>query len=85
MSAETKSVFDESPITDSKTLEFTVFCIENLALKLHKSPEKMYSILKTNGVINDYIVPEYEVLHTQSKDYIIDELIQVLGEKGVAL
>ena len=30
-----------------------------------------------------YIVPEYEVLHTQSREYIVDDLLDVMKERGV--
>ena len=29
------------------------------------------------------IVPEYEVLHTQSREYIVDDLLDVMKERGV--
>ncbi len=32
--------------------------------------------------MNGYIVPEYEVLHTQSKEYIVDDLLEVMKERG---
>lgn len=30
-------------------------------------------------------MPEYEILHTQSKEYIVDELLEVMKERGVEL
>ena len=42
----------------------------------------MYSALRSSGVLNDYIVPCYDVLHTFSKDYLVEELTEVLKEKG---
>ena len=32
-----------------------------------------------------YIIPEYEILHTQSKDYIINDIIEVMKERGVEI
>ncbi|MFQ9891138.1 MAG: DUF3791 domain-containing protein [Streptococcus sp.] len=34
-------------------------------------------------MLNGYIVPEYEVLHTQSREYIVDGLLNVMKERGV--
>ena len=31
------------------------------------------------------IIPEYEILHTQSKDYIVDDIIEVMKERGVEI
>lgn len=38
--------------------------------------------MRSSGVLNDYIVPCYDVLHTFSKDYLVAELIEVLKERG---
>lgn len=65
-------------------LEFAVFCIENIAIKLNSLPEAIYKKLAIDSnVLNEYIVPEYGVLHTQSKEYIINDIIELMQEKGV--
>lgn len=65
-------------------LSFAVFCIENLAARLNMDPAKVYLLLteKTN-ILYDYIVPCYESLHTQDKEYILDDIVDVMKEKGV--
>lgn len=66
------------------TLEFSIFCIESLAEKLNKSGKEVYKLLTTNtNILYDYIVPCYNILHTQSKQYITEELVQLLSERGV--
>ena len=55
----------------SRELEFAIFCIENVASRLHVDAQNVYVALsEQTNILNDYIIPEYEVLHTQSKDYI---------------
>ena len=34
-------------------------------------------------ILNGYIVPEYEMLHTQSREYIVNDLLDVMKEKKV--
>ena len=65
-------------------LSFAVFCIENLAARLNMDPAKVYLLLteKTN-ILYDYIVPCYESMHTQDKEYILDDIVDVMKEKGV--
>lgn len=71
-------------IENAKELEFAIFCIENIALKLGINAEKIYCILtEKSNILNEYIIPEYEILHTQSKEYIVEELIEVMKERGV--
>lgn len=70
----------------SRELEFAVFCIENVALKLNVSAQKVYAALtEQTNILGDYIIPEYEVLHTQNRDYIVDDIIDVMNERGVKL
>lgn len=71
---------------ESKELEFAIFCIENIASRLHVDTQKVYVALsEQTNILKDYIIPEYEVLHTQSKDYIVDDIIDVMHERGVKL
>lgn len=75
----------ESKITNIDQLEFVVFCIENVAVRLETDAVRVYQALETSGILKGYIVPEYEVLHTQSKDYIVDDIITLMQERGVEL
>ena len=71
-------------IEKSRELEFAKFCIENIAAKLGVSAEKVYDPLtEKSDILNDYIIPEYEILHTQGKEYIVDDIIEVMKERGV--
>ena len=68
-------------IKNSSELEFVVFCIENVAAKLGVDAERVYqAFTEQSDILNGYIVPEYEVLHTQSREYIVDDLLDVMKE-----
>lgn len=72
------------PIRNDRELEFAVFCIENVAIRLEVSSEKVYQVLaEKSDILNGYIIPCYEVLHSQSKEYIVDDIISLMKEKGV--
>ena len=65
-------------------MEFSVFCIESIAEKLGQTGDVVYEMLtKESSVLNDYIVPCYDVLHTQGKEYIVEDIIDVMKQKGV--
>lgn len=67
-------------------LEFAVFCIENVAIRLDKNAEDVYKALtEKSDILSSYIIPEYEMLHTQSKDYIIEDIISLMEERGIEL
>lgn len=73
-------------IENVRELEFAVFCIENVAEKLGVDAEKIYQIFtEKSDILNGYIIPEYEVLHTQSREYIVEDIIEVMQEKGVEI
>ena len=65
-------------------LEFAIFCIENIALYLKRDAQDVYKMLtEKSKILYDYIVPEYEMLHTQSKEYIVNDIVGFMKEKGV--
>ena len=64
-------------------LEFAIFCIENLASYLGKDPRSVYNALNESGVLYRYIIPGYETLHTQSKEYIVNDIVDVMKSQGV--
>ncbi len=72
-------------IKNSKELEFAVFCIENIANKLQADTTQVYDLLVNSNILYGYIIPEYEVLHTQSKEYIVEELLEIMKGRGIAL
>ena len=73
----------DEKIKTSDELEFAVFCIENVAAKLGVDAERVYqAFTEQSDILNGYIVPEYEVLHTQSREYIVDDLLDVMKERG---
>lgn len=76
----------DETIKNSRELEFAVFCIENVAAKLGVDAERVYrAFTEKSDILNGYIVPEYEVLHTQSKEYIVDDLLDVMREREVEI
>lgn len=67
---------------DTKTLEFVTYCISQLAHVLKMSQREVYRRLKQSGILYDYIVPSYDVLHTFSSRYLIEDLTDYMKEKG---
>lgn len=71
-------------IKNSAELEFAVFCVENIAQKLDVDAEHVYSALaEKSDILGGYIVPEYEILHTQGKEYIVNDILELVRERGV--
>ncbi len=69
---------------ERKELEFAIFCIENVAEKLNMTGNKIYDLLTQKScILDEYIIPSYDVLHTQGKNYIVNDIIDCMTEKGV--
>ena len=73
----------DETIKNFSELEFAVFCIENVAAKLGVDAERVYqAFTEQSDILHGYIVSEYEVLHTQSREYIVEDLLDVMKERG---
>ena len=67
-------------------LEFAVYCIENVAAALGRPSGAVYRALSGDGgILRQYIVPSYDVLHTQGKDYIVNDIMEVMSERGITV
>lgn len=65
-------------------VEFAVFCIENVASKLGIPGDEAYRLLTNNqNILDKYIITNYEILHTQDKEYVVNDIIDYMKECGV--
>ena len=68
-----------------KQLEFAVFCIENIAERLGKPGNEVYAMLtEKSDILDNYIIPCYDVLHTQGKGYIVNDILDYMKKEGLA-
>jgi hypothetical protein len=64
-------------------LDFAVFCVENVAERLGIGGDKAYRLLASDSrLLDDYIIPSYDSLHTQGKDYIVNDIIDCMRDEG---
>ena len=73
----------QSPMTPEQSF-FSVFCIEALADALLTTGDCIYRLwTEESDILDGYIIPFYDILHTQGKPYIIQELKELMQERGV--
>ena len=70
---------------NKNTLEFVTFAIGSVAEKLHKSPAEICNIFRQANIIDGYLIPAYDVLHTFSRQYLVDDLLDFMKEKGLKI
>lgn len=68
---------------DYKILNFVIFCVGSVADALKMNARDVYQSMTKGGIISDYIVPCYDVLHTFSREYIVEDLVDLMTKKGV--
>jgi len=70
---------------NSEILEFVTFMIGCVAMRLKQPSSAIYKMMKEKNIINDYLVGCYDALHTFSRDYATDEVIDYMKYKGIAV
>lgn len=70
---------------DKNILEFITFAIGSVAERLQKSPSEIYKIFRQSNVIAGYLIPAYDVLHTFGRQYLVDDVLDFMKEKGAKL
>ena len=55
-------------------LAFASFCIEGTARKLGQPYQEVFARMKRVGMIENYILPNYDILHTESREHVIDNI-----------
>lgn len=66
-------------------LRFSIFILYSLAEKWKMSPAAVYKILDSTGILDNYVIKCYEVLHTQGKEYLTEDITDFVREKGVCV
>ncbi len=61
-------------------LAFVATCIESTARVLNTTYLEVYSRMKRVGMIERYIIPHYESLHTESRENIANGMIECLNQ-----
>ncbi|MCR5770300.1 MAG: DUF3791 domain-containing protein [Butyrivibrio sp.] len=70
---------------DKESFSFVIYMIHACANKWGKFPSEVYALLTKADCINKYLVPHFDILHTQSTNYIIDDIVEYLGVRGIKI
>ena len=69
----------------SDELTFVIFLLYQIAEELKKTPSDVYKALSDARVISEYIVPCYDTLHTLGSKYLVDDITEMVRERGVEI
>lgn len=66
---------------DKKINDFIVFCLENYKSDNGLTGEEVYDLFEKYGVLN-YLQEGYDVLHTQGKEWLMNDINEFLKIRG---
>ena len=59
-------------------MAFVATCIETTALFLNMDYREVYQRMKRVGMIENYIYPNYETLHCESREVLAERMVECL-------
>ncbi len=65
---------------EKNMMAFVVTCIETTARELGMSYEEIYYRMKQTKMIENYILPYYNILHSESRETLVQLLIQYMRD-----
>ena len=68
---------------DAKRLGFAVFVIHALAAEWRRPCGWVYRALNDSGLLDDYILAFYDVLHPQGREYLVEDITEFARDKGI--
>lgn len=68
---------------EKKELTFVIFILHALGQHWNMTTPEVYEILNTTGILDDYIIKCYDVLHTLGKEYLVEDITELVREKGI--
>lgn len=73
---------EEGRETGAAKMVFVVFAMHVLSAAWGTSPAGAYAVCKKAGVIDNYLVPHYDVLHSLGSNAIIEDVTGYIRERG---
>ena len=70
---------------DRESFSFVVYIIHACANRWHKRPSDVYRQLQDVGCIDGYLVPHYEILHTQGTEFVVRDVEEYMQARGATI
>lgn len=60
-------------------MSFVATCIETTARLLNTTYNEIFQRMERVGMIENYIIPNYEPLHSESREVLVERIIECLN------
>lgn len=67
------------------SVSFVIYMIHACANKWGLNPSAVYKQMQRADCITNFLVPNYEILHTQSTPYIVENIREYLNVRGITI
>lgn len=67
------------------SFSFVIYMIHACANAWGNYPSEVYQKMKRTDCITGFLVPNYEILHTQSTQYVVEDIKEYLNFRGVSV
>ena len=67
------------------TFSFVIYMIHACANQWKQKPSELYKNMKSTNCIMGFLVPNYEILHTQSTKYVIEDIKEYITVRGISI
>ena len=62
---------------------FAVWLLGSIAEAWKCTPHEAYALLQKERIVDEYILPFYDVLHTMGREALVEDINVIAREKGV--
>ena len=70
---------------DKNSFSYVVYMIHACANRWGLSPAEVYQKLQLADGIGGFLVPHYEILHTQGTDFVVEDIREYLENREIAI
>ena len=63
---------------DQILMGFVASCVNSVAKRVGEHPSTIYQRMNDVGLIEGYLIPFYDTLHTESRENLTDSLLETL-------
>ena len=68
-----------------ENFSFIIYLIHACANRWNQMPSEVYQKLRRTDCIGAYLIPHYDILHTQGTEYLVEDIKTYLETRGVAV
>lgn len=68
---------------DKDEIFFVVWLLDKVADAWGKGTPETYRLLQSRDIVNGYVFPSYDVLHTMGAEALVDDVTQLARARGL--